>query len=149
MRGVTVSPHFSSSRGFTLVEVLVTLAVIALLSVPLFQTLRTSRKIEMSASERILAMNLASSWISSVAELPKTSFKAFPPVKDLEIEGPLSLGALGLVTSPARYHRIVSIEELPSPEKGALVYHISVTIEWLNKKSGKVLSYKLNRLLSY
>jgi type II secretory pathway pseudopilin PulG len=135
--------------GITLVEVLVTLAVIALVSVPLFQTMTTGRKIEISASDRILAMNLASSWISSVVALPGACIEAFLPVEDLNVEGPLSLKSLGILPCPDGWNRIVSIEELPSSEKGALVFHISVTIEWLNKNSDKPLSFKLNRLLSF
>lgn len=142
-------PQVSRYRGMTLVEVLVTLAVIALVSIPMFQTMTTSRKIEISASDRIMAMNLASAWISSVVELPKDDIEVFAPLEDLHIKGPLSVESLGLIPSPEGFHRIISIEELPSSEEGALVFHVSVTIEWENKKSGKLLSYKLNRLLSF
>lgn len=150
MRGRCIHRSVACFRkGVTLVELLVTVGVIALLSVPLFSSLTMSRKMGVSAMERNLAMNLAGSYIDSVAGLRASELQVFDSTPDAQLKGPLSLESLELIAAPKGFFRTVMIEELPSDNQRLRVFHISVVVEWEKRGTNHLLSYELNRLLTY
>ena len=109
----TLSIKGSLINGVTLIELLVTITVVTLLSIPLFHTLRTSNKMGISARERVTATNpllrilmLFQNWILMMS-FPLSLQRIVP------LTGFFSVDSLHIPSSPQGFHRFVSFDELP------------------------------------
>lgn len=133
--------------GLTLLEVLLSVTVVALLGVPLFQLFTTSKKMGVSGRDRLLAMSLASSYVSGLSELPLESLEEVERSEDGAIRGNLTLARLGVPPPPAGFRRTVSVLRLALGGPDPLHWQVTVTIEWKSSVSGELLAYSLARLL--
>jgi len=137
--------HATMKRhAFSLVEILVCILLLALAVIPVVELLTTSKKMSASARDRTLAMNLASSYLSTVSNLPRKDLPELAPTVDANVTGVCSLSQLGLAPTPDGYIRKLALVKL---EPGRMLFHAVVIVEWTSPISRRSLSYKIDRLL--
>ncbi len=133
-------------RGVTLVEILICMVILGLIAVPLVELLVTSKKVSVSGRDRLTAMSLASSYVTSISALRKPDVQEANGAEDSTFTGPMSLADLGIDAPPDGYRRTLGLEKLPPDPAGQVLCVATVTIEWESSISGQPVSYTLYRV---
>lgn len=99
-----------SPRGFTLAEILVALAVLALLILPIQRMFTGSVKTGKVSAHLFAATNLASSLMEAVRSAPPESFAPLPRTRIERAGKPFDLETLGLKEEKGPLARHLTIE---------------------------------------
>ena len=117
-------------KGLSLVEILLALSILALFAGPIAYLFLSTNRARVSARELSLAMNLSSSYLSSLKDLPRSEINILPPTSDQEVPSILSPHHLGIPAPPQRFHRSLEIRELAGQVGLADAYLMIVKVRW-------------------
>ncbi len=137
----------AAGAGTTLIEVMICLVIVALIVLPLFELLTTSKKMTVSGRERILAMNLASSLMAGLSAAGRDSLPEVDRAEDVTLTGSASLARLGVPQAPAGFRRTLSIQKLALDGPDRPMTQAAITVEWESQATGASVSYTLLGLL--
>ena len=133
--------------GLSLTEVLVCLAILALVSLPLFGLFSTSRRLGVSARDLDGATGLASSYLSALTGVDVARFEEFGPLADDRLPAPVSLEALRVATAPPPYRRSVTLLRIRTGPTPTPLWHAVVSVEWPSRRNDETLRFRLGRFL--
>ncbi len=135
-------------KGLTLTEILIAMLILGVLTLPLYKLFSTSQKMNASSQDMVRAMGLSSSYLSALKTVDRSELRPLGPVSDLDLEGALSLGTLGLETCPARFSRNLEVSRITDAQTALSFFRILVNVRWSSRVSGEELSYALKTLVS-
>lgn len=136
-----------NSLGFSFVELLVAIVIIAISISPIFFTMSSARRTSVSASQLSRATSYSSAYITALRSLKADSIQQFDNVRDEALSGPLSLSNLRADKTSNEFIRKVSIKKLDIEEfEESNYYHVIVTVIWKGN-SGKINEYALEGLI--
>lgn len=134
-------------RGFSFVELLVAVVIIAISISPIFLTMSSARRTSVSASKLSRAASYASAYITALRSLKSDSIEEFDNVRDESLSGPLSLANLHADKTSDEFIRKVSIKKLDLEEfDESNFYHVVIAVIWKGN-SGKINEYSLEGLI--
>jgi Tfp pilus assembly protein PilX len=126
---------------------MICLVIVALIALPLFELLNTSKRMTVSGRERILAMNLASSYMAGLSAAEREALPEMDRAEDVTIAGPASLARLGVPQPPAGFRRTLSLQRLALDGPERPMTQAAITVEWESRATGATVSYTLLGLL--
>jgi|GEM_PF-2465825 type II secretory pathway pseudopilin PulG len=129
--------------GFSLVELVFTILILGLFITPIASLFLANRKIEVSAKNLFVAMNLANSMISQLSHVDAASLVEIMDIKDDDLPLGLSLGDLELNACPDGFSRISSLVRKSFENSLGEYYLIAVEIQWNHSFTGQTRTYSL------
>lgn len=136
-----------AAGAFTLLEILVALAIVCAAVTPVFLAFFTSRRTVAAASGVSRAVSFASSYMAALREAPPGALREFGPVEDVAAPGALSPAKLRLDLVHPGFSRRVTLKKVDLPDQPAgRLYHAVVAVEWRNT-AGEASSYVLEGLI--
>ena len=128
----------NKQSGLTLIEIMVSLVILALVAGSIFSAFSGSRSMLSSAREISMATSLASSYLAAARNIAVTNLKAFAPIKDALAPVAFRPETLGLAIVPENFKREISVLRLDlSGKEGGPFFQIRVDIKWPGK-DGKI-----------
>ena len=129
--------------GFSLVELVFSILVVGLFITPIASLFLANRKIDVSAKNLFVAMNLANSMISQLSHLEPESLVEISDIEDEELPPALSLGELNLTSCPDGFSRTSTLVKKSFEDNLGEYYLIEVRIHWTHSFTGQTRTYSL------
>lgn len=126
-------------RAFSLIEIVVAFAVLALLATPLHLLFSTGARTVLQARDLQAACAAAGSYLSALGAADPAGFAPCGPTADAGLPGPVSPAALGLPPLRDGFERTVELRPVAIDGRPYLLARVAVA--WTSPASGKRLDY--------
>lgn len=134
--------------GFSLIEVLIALVILALVTGSVFSAFSGSKSLLYSARELSIATALAGSYLAAVNEVQIKEITSFAPADEAEVPLAFLPASLKLSPAPKPFSRQISLLAIDQTGvEGGPFYQVRVQISWPRKESGKLLSYSSSTII--
>ena len=127
-------------KAMTLVEVLLAVVLVAIVALPLWDMLVTTRMVTASAEELSRAVTLAATAMAQLKSLPKGQLKELAETVDEKC-------GYGVTKAPHPFNRFIEITDTGTPIGSQKVFFVKVTLRWKSPRVKKELDYTLEGLL--
>jgi len=137
-----------SKCGFSLVEIMVGLVILASVAGSIFSAFSASKSLLVSSREISIATSLAGSYLAAASAIPLKDVTVFAPTDENELPEPFKPASLNIMASPEPFKRSVSLLALDQAGlEGGPFYQIRVEITWQRKETGSTAIYNSSTLL--
>lgn len=133
------------STGFTVVELLIGITILAVMIIPLYNVFFASAKMDKMSEALYVASTLSANYLEAVKTIEPDQFLEFPPMPDADLMGAFSLEELNLDVCRSPYLRLVEVEK-GGDEGDYEVY--CVTVEIKNSDEER-FSYRASSLVTF
>ena len=127
-------------NAMTLVEVLLAVVLVAIIALPLWDMLVTTRLVTASADELSQAVTLAATAMSQLRSLPKSKLQELAETVDEKC-------GYGLTKAPPPFNRFIEITDTGTAIGSNKVFFVKVTLRWKSPRVKRQLDYTLEGLL--
>ncbi len=136
-------------RALTLIEVMITLVLCAVVFGPLYVVFSSSRKNVLHAQGTSIATSHASSMIAALKQIKYDDLCTMGAVSDVNLKEPFTLKLLGISSMPKSYSRTLSIDLMDtSGDEGGPYFLATVEIRWKPRTIKKFLKYRIMGFLN-
>lgn len=136
-------------QALTIIEILISLVILALVTGSVFTAFSGSRSMLASAREIAMATSLAGSYLAAAESVPLSQLQAFAPVEDESAPAPFALATLGLNVPPKPFVRKVSLLRLdPAGKEGGPFFQLRVEVTWPGKDGRLPVTYSSSTILA-
>lgn len=134
--------------GFNLIEVLISLIIIALVAGSLFTAFSGSKSLLTSAREISIATSLAGSYLAAANSIPAKNIEVFVPTEEAFVPESFKPENLKIQSAVAPFSRKVSVLFLDQKgSEGGPFYQVRVEVTWKRKETGHLASYFSSTLI--
>ncbi|MEW6710969.1 MAG: prepilin-type N-terminal cleavage/methylation domain-containing protein [Candidatus Riflebacteria bacterium] len=136
-------------QGLTLIEIMISLVILAIVAGSVFSAFSGSRSMLASAREIAVATSLSGSYLAAAANIEATQIKVFAPIEDVEAPPAFRPEKLGIAPAPEPFKRKISILRLDETGKeGGPFYQLRVEISWPGKDGRIPVSYFSSNIIA-
>jgi|GEM_PF-1802036 len=135
-------------KGISLIEILLGMSILAVFAGPLAFLFLSSKRTNYSAKDLSVAMNLSSTYISALKDLPRPKINILPPTVDSAIHGDYSPQSLDIPQTPTGYYRYLEIRPLVLSNGLPDSYLLIVRVRWERGNQQKRGEYFLETILA-
>ena len=144
----TRSKLTSRKTGFTLIEVMIAMVIIALVAGSIFSTFSMSKSLLSSAREISIATSLAGSYLAAANSVSGKDIKVFSPTDESSVPVAFRPENLKIELAPKPFSREISVLFLDQQgQEGGPFYQVRVKITWKRKETKKQASYFSSTLI--
>lgn len=138
-----------NQRAMTLVEVVIAIALCAVVFGPIYTVFTSSRKNVLHAQGTSIATSHASSLIAALKQIDYKDLSAFDRTNDTALPAPYSLADLGISPMPKNYTRTLQVEKIDTAGKeGGPYFLATVEVSWKPRSVKKNLTYQIMGFLN-
>ena len=138
----------ASRRALTIIEILISLVILALVTGSVFSAFSGSRSMLASAREIAIATSLAGSYLAAASSISPAQLQVFAPIEDESAPVPFRPESLGLALPPKPFSRKVSMLQLDlAGKEGGPFYQLRVEVCWPGKDGRLPVSYSSSTIL--
>lgn len=124
----------------TLIEIVLAVVLVAVVAVPMWDLLVSSRTVTASAEELSKAVTIASNGMAKLRALPADSLQELPETEDEQTN-------FGFSKPAAPYRRFIVISDTGIKASKGNFKHARVIVRWQSKRVKRELDYTLEALL--